>query len=180
MSAYAEMRLPAEMSFEMFLTNDEPIPPLVQFAFIRNFLDSATLLSYLLRNHRPEDAKTHGFPAVVALESLWKTKAWPPMHATSILSLSLTVLLCVPSLAGALAVLVNALLQHHVGEWGMVSSLSVASAIFVGWPLILLAAVVAAIAGLSPRVPQKLKYTHYVIVAIGTLATFALTVRFGM
>jgi hypothetical protein len=82
------------------------------------------------------------------------------MHNAGIISLVPTALLCLPSFAGAAALLGNALLRRHVEEWGAVSSVTVASAVYLGWPLIVMAAVVGALAGMSHRVSQRVKYAH--------------------
>jgi small-conductance mechanosensitive channel len=102
------------------------------------------------------------------------------MHTRGVISLVLTVLLCLPSLAGAVAVLANALLQRHIGEWGVASSALVATAVFMGRPLVVIAVVLSGLVGLSRSVSQKVKYAHYVIVTLATVATFSLTLRFGM
>ena len=102
------------------------------------------------------------------------------MRARGIVSLVPTVLLCLPSLAGAVAVLVNVLLQRHIEEWGVFSSVLVASAVFIGWPLVAAVAVVGGLVGLSRSVSQKVKYAHYIIVSLAAVATFSLTFHFGI
>jgi len=97
-----------------------------------------------------------------------------------VVSLVPTVLLCLPSFAGALAFSVNVLFKRHIADWGTVSSVLVASAVFIGWPLVAMAAVVGLLVGLSRGVSQRVKYAHYIIVSVATLATFALIFRFGM
>ena len=102
------------------------------------------------------------------------------MQTRGIVSLVPTVLLCLPSFAGAAAVLVNLLLQRHIEEWGTVSSLVIATAVFMGRPLLVTAAVVAWLVGVNRSVSQKVKYAHYIIVTLATIATFSMTFRFGM
>jgi uncharacterized BrkB/YihY/UPF0761 family membrane protein len=102
------------------------------------------------------------------------------MRSRGIASLMLTVLLCLPSLAGAGVIVVNFLLQRGMGEWGVLSSATVASAVFLGWPLTLLAAIVSCLTGLRRKVPAKVKYTHYFIVCLATVSTFSLSFHFGM
>ena len=102
------------------------------------------------------------------------------MQTRGIASLVLTVLLCLPSLAGAAVVLVNVLLQRRIEEWGVASSVTVASAVFVGMPLVAGAAVVGGLVGLNRTVPQEVKYAHYCIVGLATIATFSLTFHFGI
>jgi len=102
------------------------------------------------------------------------------MHARGVISLVPTILLCLPSLTGAMAVLANVVLERHIETWGTVSSIVVATAVFIGWPLIVVAAVVGGLVGLSGGVSQRVKYAHYIIVSLATLATFGLTFHFGM
>jgi len=58
------------------------------------------------------------------------------MQNRGMVSLVSTVLLCVPSVAGGGSLVVNEILQRHIEKWGIVSSVSVASAVFFGWPLV--------------------------------------------
>jgi hypothetical protein len=64
------------------------------------------------------------------------------MQSRGTVSLVSTVLLCIPSLVGAGSLVMNELIQRHIEEWGIVSSVSVASAVFFGWPLVTAAAIV--------------------------------------
>lgn len=102
------------------------------------------------------------------------------MHFKDMVSLVLTVFLCLPSLAGGVAMLVNLVLRRNIEQWGLVSSVSVASAVFIGCPLVAVAAVVSGLVGLSHSVSQRVKYAHYVIVSIAAVVTFSLTSHFGM
>ncbi|HMK21495.1 MAG TPA: hypothetical protein VK466_04125, partial [Terriglobales bacterium] len=89
-------------------------------------------------------------------------------------------LLCLPSLTGGAAIIANSVLQRHIEEWDLVSSLSIALAVFVGAPLVWVAAVVSTLVGLRPDIPQEVMYIHYVIVGLATIATFSLTFHFGI
>jgi hypothetical protein len=102
------------------------------------------------------------------------------MRSKGLVSLIPTILLCLPSLAGAATVLGNTLVQRHMGEWGVFSSLIVASAVFFGGPLVAVAVVISTLLGLSRAVPPKVMYVHYLIVVAAALATVSLTMRFGM
>ena len=102
------------------------------------------------------------------------------MQAKGIVSLVPTVLLCLPSLSGALAILANVVLERRIDEWGTASSVAVAVAVFFGWPLVFLAAVVGGLVGLSRSVSQEVKYAHYIVVGVATIATFSLTFHFGI
>ena len=79
-----------------------------------------------------------------------------------------------------MAVVANVVLERQIEAWGTVSSIAVATAVFIGWPLIVVAAVVGGLAGLSHGVSQRVKYAHYIIVSLATLATFGLNLHFGM
>lgn len=102
------------------------------------------------------------------------------MQTKRIVSLVPTVLLCLPSLSGAGVVVVNAMLQRPMSEWGIASSVLVATAVFLGWPMVLFAAIVSSLIGLCRGLPQRIKYANYIIVAFATIATFSLTVHFRM
>ena len=102
------------------------------------------------------------------------------MHARGVISLVATVLLCLPSLTAAIAVVANVLLQRHIEEWGTVSSLVIAMAVFMVRPLLVTAAVVTWLVGMNRSVSQKVKYAHYIIVTLATIATFSVTFHFGM
>ena len=102
------------------------------------------------------------------------------MRHRGVATLIPTVLCCLPSLCGGSAFLANLALQRRVEDWGGVSSVSVALAVFIGWPLIVMAAVVSAVVGLSRSVSQEVKYAHYVVVGLATIATLALTFHFGI
>jgi hypothetical protein len=102
------------------------------------------------------------------------------MHTKGIISLVVTVLLCLPSIAGASMFLGNLLLQRRIEEWGAASSGLVALTVFIGGPLVALAVVISALVGLSHNVPRRIKCANYVIVGVAALVTFSLQFRFGM
>jgi len=56
------------------------------------------------------------------------------MKAKVVLSLIATIVLCLPSLMGGLALLTNLLLQRHLEDWGRASTASVALGVFIGGP----------------------------------------------
>jgi ABC-type molybdate transport system permease subunit len=87
------------------------------------------------------------------------------MHAKGMLSFTVTVLLCLPSLVAGAALLVNLLLYRNIEQWTQISSALIALGIFFGNSAALLAAVVCAIAALRRRVSVKLKYAHLVVLA---------------
>jgi small-conductance mechanosensitive channel len=102
------------------------------------------------------------------------------MHTKGIIGLAVTVLLCLPSFVGAAALLANLFLQRPIPDWGAASSVLVATVVFLGWPLVAVAAVVVAIFGLSHRVSQRVMIAEYFTVIFGVLATVAVTSHFGM
>jgi hypothetical protein len=102
------------------------------------------------------------------------------MQTRGVVTLVPTVLLCLPSLAGTVVILGNGLFHRHIEQWGILSAVWIASAVFIGWPLVAMAAVIGGLVGLSDRVSQRVKYAHYIIVGLATLATFSLTFHFGM
>jgi hypothetical protein len=97
-----------------------------------------------------------------------------PMHGTGILSLTVTVLLCLPSLVAGAALLVNLLLYRDIEQWAQTSSALIALGIFVGNSLTLLAAVVCVIAALRQRVSVKIKYAHLVVLTFATIANVSM------
>lgn len=102
------------------------------------------------------------------------------MRTRGLISLVPTLLLCLPSLGGAVVLAGNAILQRHMQGWGIFSSLTLAAAVFLGGPLVGLAVVVATLFGLSRRIAPPVMYCHYLIVIIAACATVSLTMRFGM
>ncbi|HUM05561.1 MAG TPA: hypothetical protein VLT90_08870 [Terriglobales bacterium] len=102
------------------------------------------------------------------------------MQAKSILSLVPVVLLCLPSLCGGFVILGSLLLQRRMDEWGTVSSVVVATAVFFGWPLVFLAALAGVLAGINRAVSREVKYANCIIVSLATVATFSVTFHFGI
>ncbi len=102
------------------------------------------------------------------------------MRTRGIFSLVPNVLLCLPSLGGGVALLGNVVLQQRIEKWGVVSSCLVALAVYLGGPLVTAAMVVSGLAGLSGRVSPRVKYAHYIIVSLATVATVSVTFHFGM
>jgi len=71
------------------------------------------------------------------------------MQVNGVLSLTATIVLCLPSLWGGLALLANLLLQRHLEDWGPASAASVALGVFVGGPLVAMAAIMGFARGLQ-------------------------------
>jgi len=106
-------------------------------------------------------------------------KIWSPPRPKGFLSLTVTVLLCLPSLVAGATLLVNRLLYPNIDQWPQISSALIALGIFFGYSAALLAAVVCAIAALRRRVSVGIKYAHLVVLALATFANFFLFFRFG-
>ncbi len=100
------------------------------------------------------------------------------MQARVILSLAATIVLCLPSLIGGFALLANLLLQRHLEDWGRASTASVALGVFVGGPLVAMAAVVGLLVAVSGSLSPKVKSAHLIIVGVGAIATVSLLFRF--
>ena len=100
------------------------------------------------------------------------------MQAKAVLSLAATIALCLPSLLGGFVLLTNLLLQRHLEDWGPASTTSVALGVFVGGPLVTMAAVMGLLVALSDSLSPKIKSAHLIAVGLGAIATVSLLVRF--
>lgn len=100
------------------------------------------------------------------------------VHAISIISLAVTILLCLPSLVSGAAFVLNLLLYRDIEEWKQTSSALVAMGVFLGSPLVALAAIVGGIATLSGSVHFRIKCAHLFVVSLATIATLLLLFRF--
>ncbi len=104
-----------------------------------------------------------------------------PRHSatpTGIASLFIIVLLCVPSLIGASALMVQLLVYDDISQWNPTASALVALGAWFGLPLVVIAAVVGAVVALT-RVQPRIKYAELLIVALASLATLSLLIRFA-
>jgi len=106
-------------------------------------------------------------------------KVWSPQRPNGILSLTVTVLLCLPSLVAGATLLINLLMYRDIEQWAQVSSALIALGIFFGNSFALLAAVLCAIAALRRRVSVKIKYAHLVVLPLAAIANLSLFLRFG-
>lgn len=100
------------------------------------------------------------------------------MKAKVVLSLIATIVLCLPSLMGGLALLTNLLLQRHLEDWGRASTASVALGVFIGGPLVAMAAMMGLLVAISDSLSPKIKSAHLIIVSLGAIATISLLFRF--
>lgn len=107
-------------------------------------------------------------------------RSWPSARGKGVVSLFLTVILCLPSLVGGAALLINVLLHRNINQWGQALSALVAFGVFFGTPLVALAAVVGGITALSGRVLVEIKYAQLLVSVLAAIATASLWLQFGM
>jgi hypothetical protein len=100
------------------------------------------------------------------------------MWAKGVLSLIATVVLCLPSLVGGLALLPNLVLQRHPADWREGSAVLVALGVFIGRPMVAIATMIGLAVALRPSVSAQMKSAHLVIVVLGMMATILLWFRF--
>lgn len=100
------------------------------------------------------------------------------MHTKGIVSLVATVLFCLPSLLGGAAFVINLLVYENITQWGQTSSAFVALGVFLGGPLVVLAAFVGGSTALRRSVPAEFKYAQLALVGIAAIATLSLLFRF--
>jgi len=100
------------------------------------------------------------------------------VQAKVVLSLTTTIVLCLPSLLGGLALLTNLLLQRHLEHWGRASAAFVALGVFVGGPLVAMAAVMGLLVASSDSLSSKVKSAHLIIVSLAAIAVISLLFRF--
>lgn|SRR5271165_3582196 len=101
------------------------------------------------------------------------------MRAKGVLSLTMTVVLCLPSLVGGLALLAALLLRRQLGELGQYYAASVALGVFVGGPLVAVATIVGVLVAFRDSVSLKIKSAHLIIVGLGAIATMSLMFHFA-
>ena len=89
-------------------------------------------------------------------------------------------LLCLPSLAGGIALLYNFLLHRPIEEWGLGSSVTIALAVFCGTPLAFLAMMVCGAVFFSSGISSRTKWFNIMILNVTLLAVLLLSIRFGM
>jgi hypothetical protein len=100
------------------------------------------------------------------------------MWAKGVLTLIATLVLCLPSLIGGLALLANLWLRRYLSDGGEGSAALVAVGVFVGRPMIAIATLVGLAVALRPSVSAQMKSAHLVIVVLGMMATILLWFRF--
>ena len=102
------------------------------------------------------------------------------MKAKGVVSLTATIVLCLPSLVGGPALLTNLVLQRHLEDWGQGSTASVALGVFIGGPLVAIATMMGVIVALRPIVSRSIKAAHLIIVGFGAAATISLSLLFHL
>ncbi len=96
----------------------------------------------------------------------------------SIGSLLFTTALCLPSLIGGAALLVQLALYRDINEWREVPSALIALGTLLGAPLVAMAAVVGGVIALSRSLSTRVKYAHLFLVGLAAIATWSLMMRF--
>ena len=102
-----------------------------------------------------------------------------PKHHPGLISLAVTALLCFPSFIAGAAFLVNRLRYENLEQWEPTSSALVAFGVFLGSPLVALAAVVGGITAVRRGVRQEFKYVQLTVVGLAAFVTLFLLFRFG-
>ncbi len=105
-------------------------------------------------------------------------KIWLPTHAKDIASLAVTVLLCLPSLIGGAALLMNLLLYQSIERWEETSSAFIALGVFFGFPLAVTATIISGITALSSSVSMMVKRVQLFVVCLAAISTCCLLFRF--
>lgn len=95
-----------------------------------------------------------------------------------VLSSALIVLLCLPSLIGGIALLLQLLLHGNIMEWNQTASALIALGCWFGGPLVAFAAFVGGMVSLT-RVPASYKYADLCVVGAAALATLSLLIEFA-
>ena len=101
------------------------------------------------------------------------------MRVKGVLSLAATIVLCLPSLVGGLALLTNLVLRRHMEDWGQGFAASVALGIFVGGPLVAIATMMGLLVAFRDGVSLRIKSAHLIVVGLGAIATISLLFRFA-
>ena len=102
-----------------------------------------------------------------------------PTHAKDIAILAVTLLLCLPSLIGGAALLVNLLVYQNIEQWQETSSALVALGVIAGGPFVAVAAIIGGLSAVSRSVSTKVKAAQLLMVCLAAIATFCLLFRFG-
>ncbi len=103
---------------------------------------------------------------------------WMKSHLWDIAIFDATLLLCVPSLLGGVAFVFSIVLYGNIEDWSDTASALVALAVFLGGPMVSLAAVIGALTAFSRKIPASLKYANLAIVSIATISWISVLLRF--
>lgn len=93
-------------------------------------------------------------------------------------TLPITTFLCLPSLIGGAALVLQLAVHNDIREWNDTASALIALGALVGTPLIAVAAVMGAITSLA-QVPAGVKWANLIVVVLAALATLSLWISFG-
>ncbi len=100
-------------------------------------------------------------------------------HVGEIAGLLLTIFLCLPSLVGGSALLLEMALHRDISQWQETASALIALGALVGGPLVTVAAVVGGTMAFSRGLSLWMKYAHLMVVATAAVSTLSLLLRFG-
>ena len=103
----------------------------------------------------------------------------PSTRVRGVISLLVTVLLCLPSLAGGAALFLNLLLRRDIEQWEEISSALIASGVFFGAPLVGMAAIAGAVTAFNRSMSGEMKFAHLFVVSLAAIASLSLRFRFG-
>ncbi len=104
--------------------------------------------------------------------------SWIKSHALGIVVFDVTLLLCAPSLLGGALFVLSMMAYGGVGTWADTASALVTLAVFVGAPLVSLAALIGALSAPSRRITRGFKYANLIVVVTATLSCVSLLLHF--
>jgi hypothetical protein len=100
------------------------------------------------------------------------------MRSKGIATLVAVLFFCLPNLAGGTALLYNYLLGRPIDQWDKFSSLSVATAVVLGTPLLIVAMLICALAVFKLNIPQRLRFADVSIVALAVVGSMLISIGF--
>jgi hypothetical protein len=95
-----------------------------------------------------------------------------------IASSALIVILCLPSLVGAAALILQVALHQNISEWNETAAALIALGSLVGGPFVAMAALIGGIVTLT-QLPSGFKYADLCVVGTAALAAMSLLLTFA-